>query len=51
MHPHWCGFCGARQIFAAVECVQLVTAPPCSRCGEADWRNEADELAASPPQE
>ena len=46
VHEHWCGFCGASQAFAAVECRQLVIVPPCPRCGERDWRSEADGLTA-----
>lgn len=46
IHPHWCGFCGAKQMFAAVQCRQLVIVPPCPRCGEKQWRSEIDELTA-----
>jgi ribosomal protein S27AE len=45
-HPHWCGRCGARQMFAALECAQLMTVPACPRCGGTDWRDEVDELTA-----
>ena len=45
-HPHWCGFCGAKVFFSAVECEQLRMVPPCPRCSEKDWRNDVDELTA-----
>jgi hypothetical protein len=45
-HPHWCGFCGAQQVFTALECAHLVIVPPCSRCSGTDWRSEVDELAS-----
>lgn len=44
IHPHWCGRCGARQMFTSLECTQMVVVPPCPRCGDSDWRNEVDEL-------
>lgn len=46
IHPHWCGFCGAQQDFAQVECTSLLIVPPCPRCGERDWRNEVEGLTA-----
>lgn len=45
-HPHWCGFCGAKQMFDALDCSQLAIVPPCPRCSGTDWRDEIDELAA-----
>lgn len=45
-HPHWCAFCGAKLLFAQVECQQLRIVPPCPRCGEQQWRDEVDELTA-----
>ncbi len=46
IHPHWCGFCGAKLLFAQVACRQLRFVPPCLRCGEKQWRSEVDELVA-----
>lgn len=46
IHPHWCGFCGAKLMFIAVECRQLRVVPRCPRCREIDWRSEVDELIA-----
>jgi hypothetical protein len=45
-HPHWCGTCGAKKLFASVECALLPFVPPCPRCASTDWRGEADELTA-----
>jgi hypothetical protein len=45
-HPHWCGFCGARQMFTALECTQLMSVPLCPRCGGTDWRDEIAELTS-----
>jgi hypothetical protein len=46
IHPHWCGFCGAQLMFTPIQCRSLIIIPPCSRCGEKQWRNEIDELTA-----
>ncbi len=46
VHPHWCGFCGAKLLFSKVECGALIIVPPCLRCGEKQWRSEVDELTA-----
>lgn len=46
IHLHWCGFCGAEQLFAQADCQQLRFVPPCPRCREHGWRSEVDELTA-----
>ncbi len=46
IHPHWCGFCGAVEVFTAAQCARLRFVPPCTRCREHDWRSEVDELTA-----
>jgi hypothetical protein len=46
MHNHWCGFCGAVLVFTRAQCQQLRVVPPCSRCGEQQWRNEVNEIIA-----
>lgn len=46
LHPHWCGFCGAKLLFYIEECRTFHFTPPCPRCGEKQWRDEIDELTA-----
>lgn len=46
IHPHWCGFCGAQQMFTEIQCRSLRFVPPCPRCREKQWHNEVDELTA-----
>lgn len=45
-HSHWCGFCGAKQLFALIQCQSLRIVPRCPRCGEANWRGDVDEITA-----
>lgn len=45
-HPHWCGTCGASQLFSSLGCTSLLIVPPCPRCSGTNWRAEADELTA-----
>lgn len=46
IHQHWCGFCGAAQLFSQGQCQQLRMIPPCPRCGEKRWRGDVDEVTA-----